>query len=398
MYLAEPWNTLGVMHSGATAAQWRLGRRPGLDGLRGIAVLLVLLAHFDNPATNPFSGAGAVGVTLFFTLSGFLITSLLLEQRERTGRLSFGTFYRRRALRLLPALYATVAAVLLVQWLWHPMGIDRGMFAAVMLSVSNWWQIDHGFTSSLAHTWSLGIEEQFYLVWPALLAVSLRWGRRGAYTVAVIGSLVSIGLVLGGVGDPYHGSFQRAFSLLAGCLLALWMQGRQEAPARRGWVAVLALLAMVPLLPSSDVPAAAYVIGVPILSAVALWGVVARQSPRWLSGPVVRWFGRRSYGIYLWHFMILDVFAFDPASGPWAQASLDRLAISLLVAEASWWVVERPFMRLRNRSRHTGDTVEELDGHLSLGAGAPRRGGEPDVGGHDRAGERGPGDPVDVVG
>lgn len=338
--------------------QWRLGHRPALDGLRGLAILAVLLAHFDNPTGNMFSGAGAVGVTVFFTLSGFLITALLLGERASTGRVSLSAFYRRRAFRLLPALYATLFVVLLIQGAGHPMGVHPELALSVLLSVSNWWSIQHAFNNSLSHTWSLGIEEQFYLLWPALTLLGLRWGRRGVGIIASAGLVVSaVAIMLPGA-HVENGSVERASSLLAGCLLATWATGQQERSSRP-WVAGVALACLVPLFFTFQaVPSRVYPLLVPVVTVVVLWAVSFGEGPAWLSGRVLRWFGRRSYGIYLWHYPV--IFAI-PASQPWQLVQGFRLVVALVVAELSWQLIEAPCQRFARRRRDARATMVLLD-------------------------------------
>jgi peptidoglycan/LPS O-acetylase OafA/YrhL len=174
----------------ATEARWRLGRRPELDGLRGIAILLVVARHADTPGC---ASGGAIGVTMFFTLSGFLITSLLLEESASTGRVDLAAFYRRRALRLFPALFACIAvtivlAVLLGTWI-----ASEQMVAAALLYFGNWALIARAEAGVLGHTWSLSVEEQFYVTWPLVLVLFGR-SRRAVIWLAGTGALVSVGL------------------------------------------------------------------------------------------------------------------------------------------------------------------------------------------------------------
>lgn len=350
---------------------WRLGHRPALDGLRGLAILFVLLAHFDNPETNPFSGGGKVGVILFFTLSGFLITALLLE-RQASGQATLGDFYKRRALRLLPALWAVLVVVAVLQATWDTLGVSRGMWFSTLFSVSNWWlKVEPGY-SALAHTWSLGIEEQFYIVWPALLLIAFARGRAAVYGLLGVGVVVSLAAIsIGDAAAIEWGTLQHAFGLLAGCLLAVWMGGRPERLSRPLVVGV-ALVALLPLLVlRGAIPDAAYLVVVPVFATAALWGAASGPSIGFLSGPVLRWFGRRSYGIYLWHYLIVAVgFQLDPP-GPWWAINAVTLAVSLVVAELSWRLIEAPAQRLRG-SRQPAD---QTGGTLVAGTVAGCRAG-----------------------
>src|SRR5215210_3121354 len=217
---------------------------PGLDGLRAIAVLAVIAYHL-NPASAP---GGLLGVGVFFTLSGYLITDLLLGQREATGRLQLGDFWLRRARRLLPALFLMLAVV--VAWVTL---LDRSLLPglrgdvlAAVGYVSNWWNIVReasyfarfGPPPPLDHLWSLAVEEQFYLIWPWLLWLGLRYvpGRYALAGLTLAGatlSAVAMALIYQPGVDPtrvYEGTDTRAFGLLIGAALAMvWPSRRLRA-------------------------------------------------------------------------------------------------------------------------------------------------------------------------
>jgi len=183
------WLTLAGLRADTTRVRdggWRLGHRPGLDGLRGVAVALVIAAHACTgvfPSHRPLAegvlrGGGIVGVQLFFVLSGFLITRLLLEELDASGSIRLGAFYGRRVRRLLPALVALCVIYVAVAWIaGRPNSPAAGSAITALLYVENfarWVPIDQD--GWLGHTWSLAVEEQFYLAWPALLAVGVRFG------------------------------------------------------------------------------------------------------------------------------------------------------------------------------------------------------------------------------
>src|SRR5258706_1211587 len=160
---------------------FKLGHRPTLDGLRGVAVLMVMLSHTD--LTWLSTSGGFVGVHVFFVLSGFLITSLLLEEHGKTGTIRIGPFYPRRALRLLPAIAVLMIAALVVAWASGSSSElkDVGTSVVMMLTYStNWFRISGQFPSeSLGHAWTLAVEEHFYIAWPLVLLGLLRiLGRR----------------------------------------------------------------------------------------------------------------------------------------------------------------------------------------------------------------------------
>ena len=208
---------------------------PGLDGLRAIAVIAVIAYHLD-PDLIP---GGLLGVGVFFTLSGYLITDLLLGQREATGSLKLGDFWMRRARRLLPALFLMLAVV--VAWVTlldrSQLPSLRGDVLAAVAYVSNWWNIVReasyfarfGPPPPFDHLWSLAVEEQFYLIWPWLLLLGLRFlpGRYMLALVTLAGAAVSAGAMAmiyqPGI-DPtrvYEGTDTRAFGLLVGAALAM---------------------------------------------------------------------------------------------------------------------------------------------------------------------------------
>jgi peptidoglycan/LPS O-acetylase OafA/YrhL len=211
-------------------------RKPGLDGVRAIGVILVLLFHSQ---IFPFRN-GAIGVDVFFVLSGYLITALLTEELERSGSVDFGRFYGRRALRLLPAYLAVVMFALAIQKFWPSGGTVRGAISS-LLYCSNWVLALHrGGLGYLDHTWSLSIEEQFYLVWPLLVVLGCRLaGRRKLTPILVVAFLalasVADGMVRAAQGNDayvYAATDTRASALLVGAALALTGQYL----ARRGTV------------------------------------------------------------------------------------------------------------------------------------------------------------------
>ncbi len=348
---------------------------PGLDGLRALAVLAVIAYHLHLG----WAPGGMLGVGVFFTLSGYLITDLLLGQHEATGTLQLADFWRRRARRLLPALTVLLAVVAAwVTLLDRPqLSALRGVVLAAVGYVTNWWLIaqhssyfaQFGPPSPLGHLWSLAVEEQFYLVWPWLLWLGLRWarGRPGtrsrlaAATVLLAAlSAIEMALLYRPGYDPtriYDGSDTRAFALLIGAALAFaWpsrhLRGGITSGARRilDGAGITGLAVIVVLICcTNEYSAFLYRGGMVLLSVAAALVVGAAASPasrvgRALGWGPLRWLGVRSYGIYLWHYPIIVLTT--PASG---RDTLTRgalqVAASIGVAELSWQYIEEPVRR-----------------------------------------------------
>lgn len=343
--------------------------RPELDGVRGIAILLVMLAHAGVPG---FRSGGVAGVTLFFVLSGFLITTLLVEERERTGRVSLCAFYRRRALRLLPALAALIA----VGTAYQLVAVGPGFLPSVLIPlfyVGNFVrQAGHDFWP-FGHTWSLAIEEQFYLVWPLALIV-LR-SRRALLIVAVTGAALSAAanvLLWHGPGSAdrvYYGTDTRADALMLGCVLAL-------AGVRFGRPALLAAIACLVPATVATAPHTEFVVA-PLLAAAGAALLIA-SAPRALGWAPLRLTGRISYGLYLWNVPIAGVLEHRLTGVPLAVA---MIAATYGLAAISYRWIESPFLRRKRsenpveRDRAAGDEVSGRgeDGYAGdSGRGRPR--------------------------
>lgn len=323
---------------------WRLGHRPGLDGLRGVAVLLVIAGHVEHR----FTTGGAVGVTVFFVLSGFLITALLLGEKQTTGRVSLRGFYLRRARRLLPALGLFLVIIGAVQAV---LGIPARTLVPVALYFGNWVAAAHGQVGMMKHTWSLSVEEQFYFLWPLVLLAAFHWGgRRAVAWAALAGVAVSVAarfaLWDGGDGAVRvrFGSDTNAAGLLLGCALGAWMMAQPAERPNRPRVALAGVLALVALsVPSSMTHYTLLAPPVAMLITVGLiWCLAQTGSGGAFAHPVLVGIGRRSYGWYLWHapFIIL--------ASRTANTTASRLVgvvFAVGVAELSWRYLEQPVMR-----------------------------------------------------
>jgi peptidoglycan/LPS O-acetylase OafA/YrhL len=338
----------------ATSTPWRLGRRPGLDAVRGIAVLLVMVSHLRHA----WRSEGSIGVSVFFVLSGFLITALLLEEWRDRGRIDFKAFYIRRARRLLPAMLVMLAVVSAVK---ASIGVPWKMSAASVLAyVGNWAYIDGVRMTWVQHTWSLAIEEQFYLLWPVLLVLALRLVKpirlAPALAIATLASTATRWSLYaaGATGlRVYEGTDARADALLAGCALAVLAHSGVRLPRLDAVAAGWALMAAVVVgLVANDLThnALGPTVGLPLGLVLILAGLHLREGgPADITG-VVRWFGRRSYGLYLWSVPIaLSAPYFFPGIG--LPGKLALAVVSILIAELSWRLVEAPILA-RGRGHH----------------------------------------------
>ena len=340
----------------------RLGYRPGLDGLRAIAVGLVLVVH---SGTKVMKGSGYIGVGIFFTLSGFLITTLMLEEREKTGGISVGRFYLRRALRLLPAVTAMLIALEIgSRILDRPkMVVGVGWTAAYL---SNWAQMHHAFPY-LGHTWSLAVEEQFYLFWPLTLLFLMRRFGTGTRLVRVILVIATasaawrVVLFLTGTRGARLsiGTDVRLDGLLLGCAIAALLRTRRiELPVMAAVAGAIGLAA----LTLADPRAAAMRIAGSTLVGLAtipvILDLVRGTSPlaRALQSKVLVHLGRISYGIYLWHYPVFQLLR-RHIHQPVAVELVILSAAAIAVAEVSFYVIEQPFLRLKDRQKATLQTA-----------------------------------------
>jgi peptidoglycan/LPS O-acetylase OafA/YrhL len=354
----------------------RLGYQPALDGLRAIAVASVLLYH----GGVSWSSGGFLGVDVFFVLSGFLITSLLVGEWQGTGGIAIIKFYGRRVRRLFPAMLLVLAAVLLYAATLAPssqLRELRGDVLATLGYVSNWRFIvtNRGYfdafalPSPLKHTWSLAVEEQWYLIWPIVVVGVLRATRRSRHglgaalaltaTLCVASTIWMVHLYTPG-GDPsrvYYGTDTRAQELLAGAVLAFLCAMAGRFTVRRAWRAPVSVAGAVALawvvilfvavndrttwLYEGGLLLFSFLVGLVILAAVQPQGIVrAVLSP----GPL-RWVGTISYGLYLWHWPIYVVCTPSRLGTRGTPLLLARLVLTVAAATASYYLVERPIRR-----------------------------------------------------
>jgi len=357
----------------------RAGQRymPGLDGLRAVAVLAVIAFH-EQLGWAP---GGLLGVGVFFTLSGYLITDLLLGQWAARGRVALADFWGRRARRLLPALFVMVAVITAWVTLFDRARLTnlRGADAAAATYSSNWYLIIQGQSyfarfappQPLDHLWSLAVEEQFYLVWPWLLLAGLllvrkiRRGRPGGVawlalpTLALAAGSAWAMLALYHPGlDPtraYEGTDTRAAGLLIGAALAMTWPSRRPAPRRAvramldvGGFAGLAVIALM-IWRTGQYSPFLYRGGLVVLSFASAAVIAAVAVPGALTGRVLgcrplRWLGVRSYGIYLWHYPVIVLTTPANATENLVRAAW-QTAVTIVVAALSWRYIEEPIRR-----------------------------------------------------
>ena len=350
----------------------KLGYRPALDGLRAVAIVAVLLFH-----TKGILPGGYLGVDLFFVLSGFLITTLLLEEHADRGFISVRDFYRRRALRLLPALFVMLAVFLAVSVIVAVANGDSfrkeifgvlaglGYFSNIAMTAE---PAARPIPEALRHLWSLAAEEQFYLVLPAILIVLLRVRLRSAL-ILVAGAVAltlarQLDLYLDGASRERleFGIDTRSTSILVGCLLALVIAHRGlPRLAQSRWLELVAVGCVLALfLFHLD---RALFLGPLLLFSICGALLVVRaldeQSPvsRILSLGAPVFVGRISYGLYLWHFPVFVAFDVNHRSSPatWPVV-LVALALSVACAVASYYLVELPFLRRKRRAYRERET------------------------------------------
>lgn len=344
----------------------------GLDGIRAIAVIMVLSYHLKLSLFK----SGFLGVTVFFVLSGYLITGILISEVEEEGTIDLKNFWLRRIRRLVPAVMSMAVVIIFVSAVVNRVIFTKGCkdFLASVLGFNNWWQIFNkvsyfeaaGVPSPFTHCWSLAIETQFYLIYPLILlgiyklAKSRGEGRakRGLLFAGVTLLLALISVILMIVlFDPqkdasrvYYGTDTRAFSLLFGALLAILWEYRM-VPRRLsasvnmvlGSVSFAALLVMTIAINGSSNfwYRGGQFVGT-ILTVLMVYAVSGRKTwlSRFLSNPVLKWIGDRSYSLYLWHYPIILLISKGIKASWWI--TLIEIVLSVVLAELSYRFIETP--------------------------------------------------------
>jgi peptidoglycan/LPS O-acetylase OafA/YrhL len=351
--------------------------RPDIEGLRGVAVLMVVLFHSSLVVGIP---GGFIGVDIFFVISGFLITGLLLRERERSGRISLTAFYARRVRRLLPAAVVALACTLVASFIILA-PLDRASVAldaaAAALSVGNirFAMAEGDYFASIAspspllHFWSLAVEEQFYFVWPALILAASR-GRRprlgaGAALIVVLAVSLAANIIVSGtaVNWAFYSLPTRAWQLSLGGLIAVAAGPLARVPlpltTALGWIALPAIVGAAMVFDGSLAYPGAWAL-VPTLAAGALivGGQDAYGPGRLLAQPPIRFLGRISYSLYLWHWPILVLPLIALEAEPPAAVRAGLVALAVGAAWLSWRYVEEPFRTgFPTLARHPRRTV-----------------------------------------
>ncbi|MEO6944290.1 MAG: acyltransferase family protein [Lacisediminihabitans sp.] len=352
------------------------GRMSGLDGLRAIAVAAVILYHL-SPG---MAVGGYLGVDIFFVISGFLITALLLREKDTTGKINLPNFWRRRARRLLPALAILVLSCSTAAWVIGGnvlVDLGRQVLGAATFS-SNWLAVaghrsyfDETAPELFRNLWSLAVEEQFYLVWPlaVLLLILIRKQRiRLAIVVALgVASAIAMALIYLPGADAtrvYYGTDTHSFGLAIGAALALlsqhwsalplsWPRSARWALPSMGTLALGGLVAASALMPA-DAPLVYQggLAAIAVITAITIAGAIVPGSllGRLLDVPPMRWIGERSYGLYLWHWpvfvLVLGALPNWPrlGAGGWALGAI-ALSITVVASALSYRFIEQPIRK-----------------------------------------------------
>ena len=348
----------------AETLQERLGRPtiPSLNGFRALAVLAVIAYHAETGFVGFRAGSG---VMLFFVISGFLITWLLLKETDRYGDVSITNFYIRRALRIFPAFYCFLALLLILMWATSmPVAWSHALSAA--LYVSNYYHaVSSATVEHLEHTWSLGVEEQFYLLWPTIFAPLRHNLPRLTRVLLSCIALVWIhraSLAFAGVDDQYlYRAFDtRADQLFVGCLLAVALK---QGWGMRFWermcrplaaVATIALLQLSLWLDYNDAPTAflyRFVVGQAVepflLAIVLVQGIMLWD--RFLEWRPLRYLGTISYGMYLYHALALALVRRLTTSEPGIPSTMLGIIATAALASVSFFLLERPVLKVKDR-------------------------------------------------
>jgi peptidoglycan/LPS O-acetylase OafA/YrhL len=337
------------------------GRIPALDGLRAISIGFVLLGHTTGTVNSPFphhlGHFAEVGVRVFFVISGYLITTLLLKELERTGSISLRGFYLRRTFRIFPAFYVYLAVVGLLTLAGIVELMPGDFFAAVTYTMNyhrprSWY---------VGHLWSLSVEEQFYLAWPAVVLLLRRQAVHVAAIAVVVAPVLRAGIWVlwpshrAGIGETFPTVFD---ALAAGCLLAML---RSKLHASRTYMALTsspgAALAAVLVVCAVYIDRVSFdfLVGQTLqnvaIAVIVDWAVQVRSplATKVLDFGPLAWVGRLSYSLYLWQQLFVN-----RNSRHWIHSFPIHIVCAVAIAAVSYYLIEQPFLRLRERLPSTG--------------------------------------------
>src|SRR5215210_2510578 len=359
---SKPETGIGIVPS--EWDDWAVPHRDDLQGLRAVAVLVVVLNH----AGVPFLGGGYIGVDVFFVLSGFLITGLLLSQAERDGRVRLADFYVRRARRILPAAVLTlvvtiVAAHQLLNFVRAREAVNDSLWAAFFAANVHFARVGSDYfaqgepPSPVQHFWTLAVEEQFYLVWPVALSLLLFVGflRRRALLVVALAGLASLAWSIHATAAEQAGAYfstaARAWELALGAGLAMAAPRLRHVPPALGWVGLACILASA-VAYSSATAFPGYAALLPTVgAALVIAAGIGRTGAagRLLSLSPFRYVGDRSYALYLWHWPVLVLGAGYAGHDLSTATRLALLAGAFLLSILSYALVENPIRHMRWR-------------------------------------------------
>ena len=337
----------------------------GIDGLRAISVLMVVAYHLKLS----FANGGLLGVTVFFVISGFLITHILLSEIERTNTIDLKNFWIRRIRRLLPAILTMVTVLIFVSAVFNRVLFTKACseLLSVIFGVNNWWQIfnnisyfeNAGAPSPLSHCWSLSIETQFYIVYPLLLVlfVGFKNKKKLFAWVTVILAFISLGLMwilFSPSEDPsrvYYGTDTRAFSLLIGAFLALTIKSNRVKRRKSKFlfsdiIGLFSLVMLLYMMITIDGYSSFLYRGgqgiASVLAAFVLFSILNEKSilGKALSIYPLKWIGNLSYGIYLWHYPIILLISGGKKSAWWIN--LIEILLSFVFSFLSYYLIETP--------------------------------------------------------
>lgn len=395
--MAHSRETVGSNGFPGVANSFHLGYRRWLDGLRGLAILLVLMYHLG------LVSGGFLGVDIFFVISGFLITTLLIGEWQTNGSISLKRFYSRRALRLFPALFILVIVCYICTLLFRPeeASAARQEMLVVTFYISNWNQLHQTPLYTFGHTWSLAVEEQFYIFWPIALFAMLRmrFSTRQIILAVCIGILASIAVRLvlfrmhrmarlpffeglPNIYRMYMGTDTRADALLVGCLVGVLASANLIPTARWlwSWTGVLTFLSLVPLsylVITKRIDYHHFYYGVftlvALMTAVCIVHMLAGGN-RVLNavlefGPLV-WIGRISYSLYLVQGPMIRWFPRKGYGWQHPMETLQMVGLFFAAAIVSHYCIERPFLRLKDRFKAAPPKVHTAENARPLQAAA----------------------------